>query len=66
MQDWTQTLTIISIIISGVFAIIGFIMWLDSKHEKAVSKMDERWKWLFDWAHYEVNDLKERQYRKDK
>lgn len=49
--DWLQTLTIVA-------TVLGAMAWLDSKHERAIEKMDERWKWLFDWAHKEISDLK--------
>ena len=58
VMDWTQTLSIIA-------SLVGITAWLDYKHRQDMEIMrqdmknsDERWKWLFDWAHYEVNDLK--------
>ena len=56
--------TIIGSVVSGVFEIIGFIIWLDSKHEKALDKMekaldkmDERWMWLFERTDHKLDHL---------
>lgn len=51
MHDWIQTLTIIG-------TLVGVTAWLDYKHERSMEKMDERWKWLFDWVHDEINSQK--------
>ena len=60
MIDWTQTLNII-------ITLLGVTAWLDYKHREDLKALkddlrasDRRWQWLFDWAHYEVNDLKSR------
>jgi hypothetical protein len=58
-MDWTQTLTIIG----STFAAIA---WIDSRHREDRRIDQEKWKWLFDWAHFEVNDLKAKQRRNDK
>lgn len=65
-MDWMQTLSIIA-------SLVGVTAWLDYKHSQDMDRMDARWearhkedretwKWLFDWAHNEVNDLKSRHH----
>lgn len=34
------------------------IAWIESRHQQEIDRMDERWKWLFDWAHQEIDELK--------
>jgi len=57
-MDWTQTLAIIA---SMVATMGGLVLWLNSNHREDMRASEERWKWLFDWAHYEIHTLKMRQ-----
>ena len=68
-MDWTQTLTIIATLL-GVTAWLDYkhredlkalkedMTKMDERQQEDKKATEERWKWLFDWAHAEIDVLK--------
>lgn len=58
-MPWTQTLAIMGEILVATGAMIGFIIWLDGKHEKALEQSDARWQQMFAHMSGRIDNIKD-------